>query len=285
MSVALADDHLASETDSPPAVSTASFAPLSSPRTCAGRSSTLLFRSQRCGEAILAVERLCDQVSPHLLIRWRAVAAASSTPERTAARDPISSTEQRPIPYAFRRARRLTARVSAIRISAPWLGTRHWRDRHHRIRQSLDTLETCRRWLQKPSLGLAPRRANVPSSANTRQVREGAPLVAEQLGGNQRWWNRGYLTGDGTLDVLVWMYLNVVPYQGNDLLEFLGNGDGTFATPKVVLSNLSSLSVVDVNHDGVLDVIESRDALATDLNAGSPVEVLPILAANPPCGA
>src|ERR1019366_4756117 len=33
--------------------------------------------------------------------------------------DPISSTEQIPIPYALRRAR-LTARVSATRISAPW---------------------------------------------------------------------------------------------------------------------------------------------------------------------
>src|SRR5207249_9694807 len=33
--------------------------------------------------------------------------------------EPISSTEQRPIPYAFRNAR-FTARVSATRISAPW---------------------------------------------------------------------------------------------------------------------------------------------------------------------
>src|SRR4051812_46328209 len=35
------------------------------------------------------------------------------------ANDPISSTEQSPMPYALRSAR-LTARVSAIRISAPW---------------------------------------------------------------------------------------------------------------------------------------------------------------------
>src|ERR1700730_4416731 len=35
------------------------------------------------------------------------------------ANEPISSTEQMPIPYALRRAR-LTARVSATRISAPW---------------------------------------------------------------------------------------------------------------------------------------------------------------------
>src|SRR5437899_13037751 len=33
--------------------------------------------------------------------------------------DPISSTEQIPMPYALRRAR-FTARVSATRISAPW---------------------------------------------------------------------------------------------------------------------------------------------------------------------
>ncbi len=35
------------------------------------------------------------------------------------ANEPISSTEQMPMPYALRRAR-LTARVSATRISAPW---------------------------------------------------------------------------------------------------------------------------------------------------------------------
>jgi len=35
------------------------------------------------------------------------------------ANDPISSTEQMPMPYALRRAR-FTARVSATRISAPW---------------------------------------------------------------------------------------------------------------------------------------------------------------------
>ena len=77
----------------------------------------------------------------------------------------------------------------------------------------------------------------------------------------------GDVNGDGKLDLLVWLYLNQVPYRGNDLLEFLGNGDGTFAAPKIVLSNLSSPTLIDVNHDGVLDVIESRDGSSFDVDS------------------
>lgn len=70
--------------------------------------------------------------------------------------------------------------------------------------------------------------------------------------------------GDGDQDVLVWMADNVYgPGSGSkDLIEFLGNGDGTFQQPKDVLQNLFAMTMRDLNHDGRLDVI--------DINSGSP---------------
>jgi hypothetical protein len=53
--------------------------------------------------------------------RWRVGAEASARSARAgrdSGRDPISSTGQIPIPHALRKAR-LTARVSATRISVP----------------------------------------------------------------------------------------------------------------------------------------------------------------------
>src|SRR5580658_2613182 len=54
------------------------------------------------------------------------------------ARDPISSTEQMPIPYALRRAR-LTARVSATRIRPVWVTYQ----RESRSRRSPEATEKC----------------------------------------------------------------------------------------------------------------------------------------------
>ena len=56
--------------------------------------------------------------------------------------------------------------------------------------------------------------------------------------------------GDGKLDFLVWF-----PYAG-ELLEFLGNGDGTFQAPKLLLQNVSAMTVGDLNNDGLLDVVQ-----------------------------
>lgn len=69
--------------------------------------------------------------------------------------------------------------------------------------------------------------------------------------------------GNGNPDLLVWIADNTDgPGSGKDLLELLGNGDGTFQQPKVVIPNLYAMTMRDLNHDGLLDVI--------DINSGSP---------------
>ena len=69
--------------------------------------------------------------------------------------------------------------------------------------------------------------------------------------------------GDGKLDLLVWLSDNGYGpgTAGKDLLEFLGNGDGTFQRPKNVIQNLYAMTMRDLNHDGRLDAI--------NINSGS----------------
>jgi FG-GAP-like repeat len=69
----------------------------------------------------------------------------------------------------------------------------------------------------------------------------------------------GDFNGDGKLDLLVWLFVNVDPPQNNDVYELLGNGDGTFAPAKLVLQNLTDPAVADFNHDGLPDVVDNRD--------------------------
>lgn len=55
---------------------------------------------------------------------------------------------------------------------------------------------------------------------------------------------------DGKLDLLVWLPLN------GEFVEFLGNGDGTFQTPVTLLQNVQEMAITDLNHDGLLDIIQ-----------------------------
>jgi hypothetical protein len=58
------------------------------------------------------------------------------------------------------------------------------------------------------------------------------------------------VNGDGKLDLLIWFR------QTGEVVEFLGNGDGTFQTPTVVLQNVQELAMRDLNHDGLLDLVQ-----------------------------
>ncbi len=62
--------------------------------------------------------------------------------------------------------------------------------------------------------------------------------------------------GDGRLDLLVWLFSS--PLAGNTLFQFLGNGDGTFAAPRVLFQNIELFAVEDLNHDGRQDLVELR---------------------------
>jgi hypothetical protein len=68
----------------------------------------------------------------------------------------------------------------------------------------------------------------------------------------------GDANGDGKPDIFVWLGSN--GYIGTTLFEFLGNGDGTFQPGTVALSGVSEMSMVDLNHDGRLDVIDFESA-------------------------
>jgi hypothetical protein len=82
----------------------------------------------------------------------------------------------------------------------------------------------------------------------------------------------GDANGDGKQDIYVWLYNNVfVPGTpgGRDLFQFLGNGDGTFQPAQKVLQDLSAMTMVDLNHDGRLDVIDIESA-STLIAEGEP---------------
>lgn len=86
----------------------------------------------------------------------------------------------------------------------------------------------------------------------------------------------GDANGDGKQDIYVWQFDNTFGSGsgGRDLFEFLGNGDGTFQTPRDVLQNLSAMTMADLNHDGRLDVIDIESG-STLLGEGEPGTAVP----------
>ncbi len=69
----------------------------------------------------------------------------------------------------------------------------------------------------------------------------------------------GDFNHDGKLDILTWLYYNVVPFSANDVYEFLGNGDGTFQTAVKIFSNSDPITMADVNRDGMPDLVTCKD--------------------------
>ncbi|MBI3405100.1 MAG: VCBS repeat-containing protein [Acidobacteria bacterium] len=70
----------------------------------------------------------------------------------------------------------------------------------------------------------------------------------------------GDFNRDGKLDVLVWTGdMSLIGAIGQQVHEFLGNGDGTFAAPRVVFTDFGPYAVVDTNRDGWPDVVGSND--------------------------
>jgi hypothetical protein len=68
------------------------------------------------------------------------------------------------------------------------------------------------------------------------------------------------LNHDGNLDLLIGLNANQGwVASGDDLIEALGNGDGTFQTPTTLISHFGAVAVADVNNDGYPDLIQNRD--------------------------
>jgi subtilisin family serine protease len=75
----------------------------------------------------------------------------------------------------------------------------------------------------------------------------------------------GDFNRDGRLDVLVWMGGGGVGVQGQNVYELLGNGDGTFAAPKLILPNFGYFGMADLNHDGNPDIVEFNELPSTTI--------------------
>ncbi|TAM81531.1 MAG: hypothetical protein EPN47_12315 [Acidobacteria bacterium] len=73
----------------------------------------------------------------------------------------------------------------------------------------------------------------------------------------------GDFNADGKPDILDSETSELAGTVGHDVYEFLGNGDGTFALPKVVLTNVGPITVADLNHDGRPDIVELEEPLTT----------------------
>jgi hypothetical protein len=70
------------------------------------------------------------------------------------------------------------------------------------------------------------------------------------------------LNKDGKLDVLIYFSGDVVPATSDAVIEFLGNGDGTFQPAVQLFSNSDPLTMADVNGDGIPDLVTCKSPLA-----------------------
>jgi hypothetical protein len=75
------------------------------------------------------------------------------------------------------------------------------------------------------------------------------------------------LNHDGKLDLLIGNNLNGGLTTSDDLIEVLGNGDGTFQKPATLIAHFGAVALADVNHDGYVDLIQGRDP-SVDITKG-----------------
>jgi hypothetical protein len=78
----------------------------------------------------------------------------------------------------------------------------------------------------------------------------------------------GDANSDGKQDIFVWLTAN--GGIGTGLYEFLGNGDGTLQAGKKVLSTVSQMTMADLNHDGLLDIIDIESDGSNGVPGGLP---------------
>ena len=74
----------------------------------------------------------------------------------------------------------------------------------------------------------------------------------------------GDFNGDGKADVLLYIEGNVFP-RPPDVVEYLGNGDGTFQPAKLLLGSpgIAQMAMMDLNHDGRLDIVTQDQTAQT----------------------
>lgn len=71
----------------------------------------------------------------------------------------------------------------------------------------------------------------------------------------------------------IFMWLGSNGGIGNGLYEAIGNGKGTFTQPAEILSNLSQMTMVDLNDDGILDVVDIESGPQYGYLGSSPAQV------------
>jgi hypothetical protein len=74
----------------------------------------------------------------------------------------------------------------------------------------------------------------------------------------------GDFNHDGKLDVIVWVS-NSSPSSHN-VYEVFGNGDGTFGKANIIFSGFEYFAMADLNHDGLLDIVEIASTEITNQN-------------------
>ena len=79
------------------------------------------------------------------------------------------------------------------------------------------------------------------------------------------------VNSDGMPDVLVQLRGTLEGTGGHDVIEYLGKGDGTFAAGRVVLPSAGAISLADLNHDGIADIVDIVEPL-NSLPVGIPLQ-------------